>query len=343
MNERMHFCTIIYDLEYIEHIKVQHEFMSKITTDFEISVLVSTNDPADLNTPRFQSLPNGVTCYTLRDVCKTDVGKAIYDKYYVDFPNEFRWSMKPVFLDFLFEIEVAEKIIFNDWDIIFFNDFTFLFDDLDHHDILLTPVWKSMSPFEVDSIAEQSSFYYLFTQGLYGAGFIGANKNGRTMLQWWAKICLYVCVIDESRGLYADQTHLNLFHLLSDRVGIVRNKGCHLAVWNKTECKRSIVDGETRINEVYPVVFIHFTAYTVENMMDDGDELLRPFLDIYAETYKRITGEQLPYISDFERKRDARLKVKGFRDKFLETLLLYKNKFRVTTRVKRFLEGRPYY
>ena len=59
----------------------------------------------------------------------------------------------------------------------------------------------------------QKGFEYLFTQGLYQAGFIAAHKNGSSLLNWWAKICLYICEINESKGIYADQTHLNLLPL----------------------------------------------------------------------------------------------------------------------------------
>lgn len=336
--KKMDFCTVI-DSNFIDYIKTQYHFLTKFNKNVRIYVLVCTTNLSEIQTPPFESLPEAIKCFTLLDVCREGIGKEIFDKYFQAHIHEFRWAMKSVFLNFLYEKGFAEKIIFTDWDIIFFEDYGFLFDELDKHDILLTPHWTPLSPLDVNDPVDQKGFLQVFTNGIYNAGFIGTNKNSRKLLEWLSKVCLYICEIDPSRGLFADQTHLNLLPLISEQVGVVRHRGCNVAQWNKIECRRVKVGDKTLINGQYPIVFIHFTSYTVEHILDGGDELLRPYLDDYAAAYVEITGRKLPVLVNYEN----RQKLKNKKDTAWETVkkkaLLYQNKVRIITRVRRFLEG----
>lgn len=338
MTNKIHFCTIITP-DYIDYVKVQYEFIKEFNKDVEIHVLVSTTDIAEIQTPQYKNLPDSIKCFTLKDVCKEGVGKEIFDKYYYTYIDGFRWSMKPVFLNYLFKKNISDKIIYTDWDIIFFNDYNFLFDDLDNYDVLLTPQWWAMSPFETNNEEDVRYFESNFNFGLFNAGFIGANKDASILLEWWAKICLYVCEQNGEKGFFVDQSHLNLFPFLSEKVGIVRHKGCNLSFWNRTECKRIKRENEILINGEFPIVFIHFTNIFTNDLLSGKDELLRPYFESYVKKYKEVTNQTLPAINRYNRQIELDIYNRKPLMKLKKKLVSVKEKIRIRTRFKKFLKG----
>jgi hypothetical protein len=105
-------------------------------------------------------------------------------------------------------------------------------------------------------------------------------------MNWWAEMCFYKCEIDKSNGHYVDQTYLNLMPIYFDRVGILRHRGCNVAVWNQIECKRILQDNKVLINGKWDVVFIHFTNYTIQAILYGSDQLLLPYLEEYLKALR---------------------------------------------------------
>ncbi len=85
--------------------------------------------------------------------------------------DDFRWSMKPVFISYLLD-QGAEKVLYLDCDMFLFQDPSFLFKKLDTADILLTPHWKIDDP-----LVDKASFLSLFTSGIFTAGFVAPAKK----------------------------------------------------------------------------------------------------------------------------------------------------------------------
>ena len=177
-----------------------------------------------------------------------------------------------------------EKAIFLDCDIYFFNDYHFLWEELEEHSILLTPHWRCMTEPRID----EDAFRQLFTEGLYNAGFIGANRKGIPALQQLAKWCLYKCIKEEKKGFYVDQAYLNLLPIYFEEVKIIRHKGCNIASWNREECQRVKVKDEILINGNYEIVFIHFVKVGIWFILEGRDGLLRPHLDVYERSLKKF-------------------------------------------------------
>jgi hypothetical protein len=196
--------------------------------------------------------------------------------------------MKAVFLNYLIEHAEREKVIYADNDIYFFNDYNFLFDELDRNTVILMPHWRVCDP-TVDPV----NFFSLYTSGLYNAGCVGVNKNAVAALRWWAQACLYICEKDASKGQFDDQAHLNLLPIYFEDVAIIKHRGCNVANWNQVECERVQKDGSVLINGKDPVVFIHFTRSTIRGILKGNDALLKPFLEEYRENVERY-GAHLP-------------------------------------------------
>lgn len=199
---------------------------------------------------------------------------------YLDFGkhDEFRWSMKSVLLLHLLGKEKADKAIFVDPDIAFFNDPRFLFDSLDSSNVLLTPHWRGNDPSK-----DPANFRMLMTEGHFNAGFVAVSLGAEDALEWWARICLGRCECAQSEGIFVDQSYLNLLPVYFDKVQIIRHRGCNVANWNLGMNRRELVDGEVKINGNDPVVFIHFTNSTIRGILRGEDGHLRPHLEQWLE------------------------------------------------------------
>lgn len=269
------FCTIITP-DYIPYALVLRKSLLQFGDDVKLYILVCDANENQCKAIQ-ENYPGIFTLYT-NEVCSAGIGKAIYDKYFNSDIDAFRWSMKPAFLNYLLREKNVDKVIYADWDIHFYNDYHFLFDELDIHDVLLTPHWRSSDPYK-----DAPNFGILYTSGLYNGGFIGANKNAIPAMEWWAMACEYICIKDTTTGHFVDQTHLNILPIYFEKVGILKHRGCNVANWNMVECKRTISSGTTNVMIAgkYPLVFIHFTKSTINGILSGTDSLLLPYLEIY--------------------------------------------------------------
>lgn len=209
------------------------------------------------------------------DVASEGVGLKIMQKYRDTYHDAFRWSCKSVLINYLILECGYKKVIYMDCDMYFFNPFSFLFDALDTHRVLLTPHWRTPHP-----NCNSEEYKLLFSDGLYNAGFIGANSNAVDAMDWWAENCLYSCSKNQFPGEYVDQAILNLMPVYFEGIHVLRHLGCNVSIWNMNVCRRIVkLDGFILINDEYPVVFIHFSS----NIPRSSDPMLVRYFDKYME------------------------------------------------------------
>ncbi len=276
------FCTIV-TYDHLCYAKTLYYSIRKLNNDIKLHILVcGRGDEKIISTDNFA---DNININFTDQLCNEGIGKSIFEKYFNTNTDKFRWSIKPVYINYLLDANKAEKIIYVDADICFFGNFNFLFHQLEQNDILLTPHWRAMNPFDTRDAEDHIAFGYLQTHGLFNAGFVGANKKAIPLLEWWAKACLYKCEKNEGAGLWDDQGYLNLFLLQSENIGIVYHKGCNLADWNRIECKRTVSGDEVLINSTYPVIFIHFTKDLLVSIRSGKDIYLEKYLKKYEEYF----------------------------------------------------------
>jgi len=277
------FCTIS-TADHMPYVFALHDSITRYHADVVLNVLIADAEPDSIeNQDRFPQ----IRLYGVDELCGLGAGKRIFENYHAVCMDKFRWSMKPVFLKYLIEHADCEKLIYVDNDICFFNEYAFLFDELDSSNVILTPHWRASDPH-----ADSENFFTLYTDGLYNGGFVGVNKNALRALEWWAMVCQYVCEVNAARGQFVDQTHLNLLPIYFDNVKIVKHRGCNVANWNLIECTRIQKDDSVLINGTDPIVFIHFTNSTIRGIEKGDDALLAPFLNVYRESLQHY-GECL--------------------------------------------------
>lgn len=222
--------------------------------------------------------------YSKKDL-QTELAIAILKKYKNQL-DKLRWSLKPVFMNYLLQTKNLNEVIYLDNDIAFFSDFSFLFDELKRHSLILTPHNYPRNSDRLQNWLEAN-----FKVGLYNAGFVGANKLAESTLDWWAGACLYRCEKNAMRGLFDDQKYLDLVPIIDPNTLVLSHKGCNVAEWNRNICKRSLIGNEVLINKQFPIVFIHFNATTLNCFANGEDELLLPFFNTYTLLLKKYNAK----------------------------------------------------
>ena len=181
----------------------------------------------------------------------SDLSINIINKYRGNL-DKLRWALKSCFL--LHLLNNYTKIIYIDNDVFFYNSPLFLFDKLTSSSILLTPHFYEANPSQRQNWLEAN-----FRVGLFNAGFIGVNIYAMPFLEWWANCCLYNVKKSFWRGLFDDQKYLDLVPVLFNDVEILKHPGCNLSGWNYKNYHLSrLVNGDILIDDIYPIVFIHF-------------------------------------------------------------------------------------
>jgi hypothetical protein len=278
-NNRHTFCTIITG-NYLPYALALLGSLRKFSSNVHFNILFS--DVSDAETLDSVSPDDNTFYHFTGTLCYDGTGKLIYDKYLATDHDSFRWSMKPVFLNYLVKEKGYEKVIYTDSDILFFNDFSFLLDKLDKADVLLSPHWRSGDP-----MADKDNFRLLFTDGMFNGGFVGITPGGINAMNWWANACAWYCAKDTGNGFFVDQKYLDALPAFFDNIGVINHRGCNVANWNQEECKRILdVNQEVLINGSFPVIFIHFTASTIKGILKGEDHRLLPYLELYASTLK---------------------------------------------------------
>jgi hypothetical protein len=270
------FCTIT-TLSHLYKTWVWAESLNNINHNVILHILIIDSDKLDMPVPENV---NNVFLYNLHNL-NNNLADKIIDKYQSK-KDKLRWSLKSVFLKYLIENINCDKVIYTDNDIAFYNDFSFLFDELTQHSILLTPHNYLRNPDRNQNWLEAN-----FKAGLYNAGFIGVNKNAIDLLEWWAKCCFYRCEKNTVRGLFDDQKYLDLVPVIQPDTLVLRHKGCNVAEWNIENCKRTSVDGSIVIDDIWQIVFIHFNKTTVQSFLGGKDELLNPYFEQYVDKLKK--------------------------------------------------------
>ncbi len=244
---------------------------SSLTVSFH--VLVVDDEPQESWLKK-----EGLQYVSYQELLQNDTAGKISQKYFE--LDNLRWSFKPILMAYL--LNEFDSTIYLDNDLCFFGDPTFLVKELEINAMLLSPHWRIADP-------ENEQIWLLtnFREGIYNAGFVGASRAALRTLDWWAQACLYACERNFTYGLWDDQKYLDLVPAIQLNTKVLQHKGCNVAGWNIEECSRSIVGDETILKNQWPLVFVHFSNYTLQQLNDGNDPLLIPYLERYVSMLKQ--------------------------------------------------------
>jgi hypothetical protein len=117
---------------------------------------------------------------------------------------------------------------------------------------LLAPVSDKLRPTELD----------IRRTGAYNLGFcaIRASAVTKSFLKWWMDKLHTECIVDLEKGIFVDQSWIDLVPGLFEGVFILRHPGYNVAYWNLAQRKVTVsADGDVSVNGV-ALVFFHFSG-----------------------------------------------------------------------------------
>ncbi|WP_422996932.1 glycosyltransferase family 4 protein [Undibacterium sp. Di24W] len=207
---------------------------------------------------------------------------------------ELNTAVKPWALEHLLDAGY-DQVLYIDPDIYLYNPLTEVNDLLSAgasivltpH--LLAPMTDEKNPTELD----------IRIAGTYNLGFCALSNQGNTrdFLHWWQGKLKRDCVVDFKRGVFVDQSWIDLVPTIFEHVKILRHHGYNVAYWNMAQ--REItenVDGDILVNGD-PLTFFHFSGLNPSNpqpfskhqnrfRMDSLDPLTSRLAMDYCETVR---------------------------------------------------------
>ncbi|MFN8530786.1 MAG: class I SAM-dependent methyltransferase [Anaerolineae bacterium] len=175
---------------------------------------------------------------------------------------ELNTAVKPYLLHMLMEKFGARRVIYFDPDIAVYHDLNALFDLLDSHMAVLTP--HILDPIQDTKKPAETDFLQV---GAYNLGFFAISKQGQwhDLLHWWEERLYDQCTREIDRGLFVDQHWMDLLPSLFDSVYVLRDPGYNVAYWNiqGRDLSRD-PEGHYLVNG-HPLVFFHFSGFSVDN------------------------------------------------------------------------------
>ena len=170
--------------------------------------------------------------------------------------NEYCWTLKPVFLQFIFkQYPNIDRVTYVDADLCFFADPSVIFSDAPHADILLSP-HNFLTHLK---LAENEC-------GIYNSGFISFKRSNisDTCLSWWREKCFGWCHDRPENGKFGDQKYLDLMPSLFSNVVEIKTPGVNIAPWNQSKYKFNIQNGAEYVNKDR-LIFYHFCGFRIPN------------------------------------------------------------------------------
>jgi hypothetical protein len=174
---------------------------------------------------------------------------------------EFNTNVKPMAIKYL--LRTNDIVIYLDPDIQVFSKIDSIIGELSSASILITP--HTITPI-LDGCKPDDSDLLRF--GAYNLGFIAVTKCTETFsfLDWWSERCLKLGFYEPQLGLAVDQKWIDLAPAFFPNLKISFNIGLNVAFWNLHERHLSKKGDMWFVNDIYPLVFFHFSSFSASNL-----------------------------------------------------------------------------
>lgn len=180
-------------------------------------------------------------------------GDSFYFRYNV---LELNTAVKPWAFEALLK-RGYDKVVYIDPDIRLYRPLGEIIDGLDAgDDIIVTP--HLLAPLNDD---KRPTELEIRRSGTYNFGFCAVRNTDNVLqfVKWWQSKLRHECVIALDKGIFVDQSWIDLVPGLFERVAILRHPGYNVAYWNLAQ-RRVIEDrGVWRANG-QPLVFFHYSG-----------------------------------------------------------------------------------
>jgi lipopolysaccharide biosynthesis protein len=175
---------------------------------------------------------------------------------------ELNTAVKPWAIEHLFECG-HENVIYVDPDICFYSQMSDVEQLLaTHADIVLTP--HLLAPVADEKLPRELD---IRRAGTYNFGFCALRRSSNTknFLHWWQRKLTRDCVNDADRGLFVDQSWIDLVPGLFENVAVLRHMGYNVAYWNIAQRPIAIKHNNIYFVGNVSLVFFHFSGLDPAN------------------------------------------------------------------------------
>ena len=172
---------------------------------------------------------------------------------------ELTTSLKPWIA--LTLLRTSQKVVFFDPDVMVYDNINVIIEGLDQHPVIITPHYLKPRMNElIDDIK-------LMRFGQYNLGFFGVNNSSESkeFLGWWSERCLADGYDDTQYGIFTDQKWVSIAPTFFKFICVTSNPGLNVAYWNLSERRIKKVGGKYSVNDEYPLVFVHYSAFNAAN------------------------------------------------------------------------------
>ncbi len=289
----MKFAFTICSINYLAQARVLSDSLKKTNPDYEFVVgLCDRIEGSGVDTSKIEGL-------NLLEVHKIGIPAfaEMTDRYDI---TELNTAIKPFFFNyFLNSREDIDTVIYFDPDIEIFDKLTGIEDDLQGHNIVLTPHFYTPI-FDDKKGTEQE----MFVNGIYNLGFLAVKRSAETskFLDWWMIKLEKECYMDIQKGMFVDQLYCNMVPLYYEGVKIDKYPGYNVAYWNLHERTLEFKDGKYFSNGV-PLVFFHYSGINMKDPVNISrwqnrfDLSNRPDLvELFANYRKMIFANNYDYL-----------------------------------------------
>ena len=182
--------------------------------------------------------------------------RAMFERYDI---RELNTAVKPYLINYLFSRDLQiDSIIYLDPDILVYDAFTHLENNLQDHNVVITPHF--FTPLYDDLRLDEAD---ILNSGLYNLGFIAVKRSEETQrfLNWWMIKLKDKAHFDFANGMFFDQIWINLVPLYFEKIKITRHLGHNVAYWNLHERNITSKGEKYFVNDRFPLIFYHFSGY----------------------------------------------------------------------------------
>ncbi len=173
--------------------------------------------------------------------------------------REATCSLKGDLLEYMFNRYPEEiDFIYVDSDIKFFSRMDEIEGILNNYSLVVTP-----------HVLRNPHSDFVDFWGIYNTGFIALrrSKEGYQFLEWWKDKLRYQCYIDREKGIFLDQSWLNVVPSFINTY-VMYHPGYNISFWNLHEAERRFTSFDQRhmFSSGARVIFFHFSCLTNEFM-----------------------------------------------------------------------------
>jgi hypothetical protein len=175
---------------------------------------------------------------------------------------ELNCALKCFFLHYALETYQPDMLFFLDSDILVFDSFKFIEEQLVNNSILLTP--HITEPYPDDKYRPQEK--EILKTGIFNGGFLGLrnDENSHALLDWWRPRMVDQCYERPKEGLNVDQKWLEFVPLYFKKVKVILHPGCNVAYWNLHQREVRKQGNKYFVNDE-PLIFFHYSGYSIKH------------------------------------------------------------------------------